>query len=449
MHAAGRRSPRAATRRWAIRAARPRSASPRRSARSAPDVGEAQVLKDWDLYSSVASCSAGIELMHNVVILVGNSRFSASPFRIGHAVMKDAIDLPAVMRALESVGLERARSAVAGPARQHFRQGRGLPRRRHSRLPPHDARRFRHQRHPPRPRGGRRADRRRSREPARSMSRAAPSTRAPPAAARSRSSRGYKTRRQSALLTPRLDARSFGERSQPRSRRPGGAHGKSAARGRAAYRPAGGAQRRPPARPSYVAARRSPRTKVARRSRPKSLAIPGLVIDGSKMQEAGDGLPKHCIVTGEVNDRTGVDGKHYAIRFEMRLPVDWNGRFLRSGQRRRRRRGRAGDGRPAEGARFRRRSGAGARLCGAVVRQRTFGRRSGQQGARPRRRRGLRPRSAGPARLRLFGRHDARADRQGDHRRPLRPQARLFLHVRLLERRTPHNGGGDADAGSL
>jgi cyanuric acid amidohydrolase len=63
------------------------------------------VLKDWSLYSSVASCSAGIELMHNVVIVVGNSRFSSSPFRIGHAVMRDAIDLPAVMQALKSVGL--------------------------------------------------------------------------------------------------------------------------------------------------------------------------------------------------------------------------------------------------------------------------------------------------------------------------------------------------------
>jgi cyanuric acid amidohydrolase len=69
------------------------------------EVGEGQVLKDWTLYSSVASCSAGIELMHNVVILIGNSRFSSSPLRIGHAVMRDAIDLPAVMRALESVGL--------------------------------------------------------------------------------------------------------------------------------------------------------------------------------------------------------------------------------------------------------------------------------------------------------------------------------------------------------
>jgi cyanuric acid amidohydrolase len=71
----------------------------------ASGVGEARLLKDWDLYSSVASSSAGIELMHNVVILIGNSRFSLSPFKIGHAVMKDAIDLPAVMRALESVGL--------------------------------------------------------------------------------------------------------------------------------------------------------------------------------------------------------------------------------------------------------------------------------------------------------------------------------------------------------
>jgi cyanuric acid amidohydrolase len=69
------------------------------------EAGERQVLKDWALYSSVASCSAGIELMHNVVILIGNSRFSSSPFKIGHGVMRDAIDLPAVMRALESVGL--------------------------------------------------------------------------------------------------------------------------------------------------------------------------------------------------------------------------------------------------------------------------------------------------------------------------------------------------------
>ena len=44
------------------------------------DVREDQVLKDWDLFSSVASSSAGIELMHNVVIVMGNSAL-AQPVR--------------------------------------------------------------------------------------------------------------------------------------------------------------------------------------------------------------------------------------------------------------------------------------------------------------------------------------------------------------------------------
>ena len=48
-------------------------------------VDEGQVLKDWESFSSVASSSAGIELMHNVVIVMGNSLLSTSPFVIGHA----------------------------------------------------------------------------------------------------------------------------------------------------------------------------------------------------------------------------------------------------------------------------------------------------------------------------------------------------------------------------
>lgn len=39
-------------------------------------------------------------------------------------------------------------------------------------------------------------------------------------------------------------------------------------------------------------------------------------------------MPAHCVVAGAMNPRTGVDGKAYAIRFEMRLPVAWNGRFF-------------------------------------------------------------------------------------------------------------------------
>lgn len=70
------------------------------------DVREDQVLKDWRLYSSVASSSAGIELMHNVIILMGNSANALSPFVIGHAVMRDSIDRAAVMEALNSVRLD-------------------------------------------------------------------------------------------------------------------------------------------------------------------------------------------------------------------------------------------------------------------------------------------------------------------------------------------------------
>jgi cyanuric acid amidohydrolase len=81
-------------------------------------VSDEQVLKDWKLFSSVASTSAGIELTHNVVIVLGNSASSASPFVIGHAVMRDSIDSAAVIGALESVGLwARDRSDPIVPGR--------------------------------------------------------------------------------------------------------------------------------------------------------------------------------------------------------------------------------------------------------------------------------------------------------------------------------------------
>ena len=63
----------------------------------------------------------------------------------------------------------------------------------------------------------------------------------------------------------------------------------------------------------------------------EKLAIPGLVIEAATLQPAGEGLPAHCVLSARINDRTGTDGKHYAIRFEMRLPVEWNGRFLHQG----------------------------------------------------------------------------------------------------------------------
>ncbi|MEP6722852.1 MAG: tannase/feruloyl esterase family alpha/beta hydrolase [Variovorax sp.] len=40
-------------------------------------------------------------------------------------------------------------------------------------------------------------------------------------------------------------------------------------------------------------------------------------------------MPEHCVVKGRINERQSpVDGKGYAIGFEMRLPTEWNGRLF-------------------------------------------------------------------------------------------------------------------------
>ena len=46
----------------------------------------------------------------------------------------------------------------------------------------------------------------------------------------------------------------------------------------------------------------------------------------------GQAVPEHCRVTGSMNERvSAADGKTYAIGFEMRLPLAWNGRFWHQG----------------------------------------------------------------------------------------------------------------------
>ena len=46
----------------------------------------------------------------------------------------------------------------------------------------------------------------------------------------------------------------------------------------------------------------------------------------------GQPVPAHCRVTGTMFQRTSaVDGNSYAISFEMRLPLAWNGRFFHQG----------------------------------------------------------------------------------------------------------------------
>jgi len=42
----------------------------------------------------------------------------------------------------------------------------------------------------------------------------------------------------------------------------------------------------------------------------------------------GQPVAEHCQVTGSMFPRVGTDGNNYAIGFEMRLPLNWNGRFF-------------------------------------------------------------------------------------------------------------------------
>lgn len=72
---------------------------------SESSISDEKILADWDLSSSVASTSAGIELLNNEIILMGNSLSSISPYVIGHAVMRDAVDGAAVRAALRQAGV--------------------------------------------------------------------------------------------------------------------------------------------------------------------------------------------------------------------------------------------------------------------------------------------------------------------------------------------------------
>ena len=68
-------------------------------------VNDSVICNDWSLYSSVASASAGIELMNNEIIVMGNSKDASSKFVIGHSAMSDPIDSLAIRAALRSVGI--------------------------------------------------------------------------------------------------------------------------------------------------------------------------------------------------------------------------------------------------------------------------------------------------------------------------------------------------------
>ena len=75
---------------------------------------DADVMHDRSLYSAVASCSSGVELDQAQVVVVGNARGVGGRYRIGHSVMKDALDADGIWDAVKQAGLdlpERPRTA--------------------------------------------------------------------------------------------------------------------------------------------------------------------------------------------------------------------------------------------------------------------------------------------------------------------------------------------------
>ncbi|MER5325594.1 ring-opening amidohydrolase [Streptosporangium roseum] len=65
-----------------------------------------QIHRDLSLYSSVASCSSGVELDRAQIVVVGNVRGIGGRYRIGHSVMKDALDADGIWEAIRSSGID-------------------------------------------------------------------------------------------------------------------------------------------------------------------------------------------------------------------------------------------------------------------------------------------------------------------------------------------------------
>ena len=65
-----------------------------------------EICRDLDLYSSVASCSSGVELTQAQIVLLGNKPGAGGRYRIGHSVMKDALDLDGIYASIRNAGLD-------------------------------------------------------------------------------------------------------------------------------------------------------------------------------------------------------------------------------------------------------------------------------------------------------------------------------------------------------
>jgi cyanuric acid amidohydrolase len=81
-------------------------------------VTDEDIMKTRNLYSSVASCSSGVELDQAQIVVVGNVRGVGGRYRIGHSVMRDALDQDGIWAAIKDAGLNL-------PDRPHYSDLKG------------------------------------------------------------------------------------------------------------------------------------------------------------------------------------------------------------------------------------------------------------------------------------------------------------------------------------
>jgi cyanuric acid amidohydrolase len=83
-------------------------------------IEEHSIGRDFNLYSNVAITFSGVELRHCEVILLGNTDFAQSDFKIAHGSLVDLLDVEGIKEVLRKAGLdftccldEKNRSRVA------------------------------------------------------------------------------------------------------------------------------------------------------------------------------------------------------------------------------------------------------------------------------------------------------------------------------------------------
>jgi cyanuric acid amidohydrolase len=84
----------------------------------AKSLSDSAICQNFSLWSGRASTSAGIELMRNEVVVMGNSSAWTGGALIAHAVMQDGIDFGAVQNALRSAGVHTEGQLSADEAKR-------------------------------------------------------------------------------------------------------------------------------------------------------------------------------------------------------------------------------------------------------------------------------------------------------------------------------------------